>query len=72
MHEVGTEYSNVLLEPRQHRLADTERLKGFFVGTGEKVFVMRRGQAEDVAEDMRNGKRHGCDPFHGTLGSRQM
>ena len=56
MHKVGAEDGDVLLEPRQHGLADTERLDGLLIGTGEQVFIMRRGQAEDVAKNVGEGE----------------
>lgn len=63
MHKVGAEDGDVLLEPRQHGLADTERLDGLLIGTGKQVFVMRCGQAEDVAKNVGEGEMHGCYPF---------
>lgn len=42
MHQIGAEDGDVLPEPRQHGLADTEGLDGFFISAGQKVFVVRR------------------------------
>jgi hypothetical protein len=53
VHEVWAEDGDVLLEPRQNWLADAKCLDGFLVGTGEKVFIVRRGQAEDIAKNRR-------------------
>ena len=63
MHKVGAEDGDVLLEPRQDGLADTERLDGLLIGASEQVFVMRCGHAEDVAKNMRESEMHGFDPF---------
>lgn len=49
MHQIRTQDRNILLEPGQHRLADPKCLHRFLVGTGKKVLVMRRRQAEHVA-----------------------
>jgi hypothetical protein len=65
MHEVGAENGNVLLEPGQHGLADTKRLDRLFIRTGQQMFVVRRGQAEDVAENMGQGEMHRTTPFTG-------
>jgi hypothetical protein len=64
MHQVGTKGGDILLEPSQHGLAHAKGLDGFLIGAGEKVLIVRRGEAEDVAQNMRKRKAHGCDPFH--------
>ncbi|MDR3531642.1 MAG: hypothetical protein P4L90_13955, partial [Rhodopila sp.] len=64
VHEVGAENRDVLLETRQDGLADAECLDGFFVGAGEQMLIVRRGQAEDIAKNMGKSEMHGGDPFH--------
>lgn len=63
MHEVRAQNSDVRLEPREYRLTDAECLDRGLIGAGEEVLVMRLGNAEDIAENMRKSERHGCNPF---------
>jgi hypothetical protein len=49
---------------RQYRLADAQRLDSFLVGPGEQVLVMLRGgQAQNVADDVREGELHWVWPL---------
>ncbi len=63
MHKVGTKNGNVRREPRQHRLTDTQCLNRSLIGAGQKMFVVWRGQAENVPQTKRKSEMHGCDPF---------
>ena len=63
MHKVGTEDSDIMLEPRENRLTDAQSLDRGLIGGGEKVLIVRRGVAKDVAKKVRNSQVHGCAPL---------
>jgi hypothetical protein len=63
MHKVRAKHGDVVLESRQHGLTDTQSLYRFLVGSGEKVLVVRRGRAENVAKKMGKRETHGSNPF---------
>ena len=61
--EVGAKDGDVLLETGQHGLADTKRLDGLLIRTGEKMLIVWRGWGEEVAKNMGKCELHGFDPF---------
>jgi hypothetical protein len=64
MHQIGTKGRDVLLKPCQHALADAKRLDGFLICAGEKMLVVRCGDAEDITQNLRKREVHGYHPFH--------
>ena len=75
VNEVGAKHGDVLPKPLENRLTDTQRLDRFFVGTGEKVLIVRRGRAEHIPENMRKGELHDVTAFNwagGTPDIQQM
>jgi hypothetical protein len=67
--EVGAKDGDVRPELREHGPADTQGLNRLLVGAGQKVFVVRGGKPEDIAEKMRKSELHGGEPFDITLAS---
>jgi hypothetical protein len=63
MHQVRTQDRDILLEAGQHRLADPQGLYGFLIGAGQKMLVMRGGQAENTPQDRRENDMHRRYPF---------
>ncbi len=72
MDEIGAKDGDILLETRQNRLTDTKCLDGFLIRAGKEMFVMRGREAENIAQDLGKSEIHLGNPFHKTLGSRQM
>ena len=60
--QVGAQYGDLTLEPRQHRLANAERLDRGLVGAGEQMLVDGRRHAEKIADHVGKRKMHGKSP----------
>jgi hypothetical protein len=64
MHQIGTQNSDVLTEPSQHRLINAKRLHRLLISTRKKMFIMLLGNRRHAAENTGKREMHGDDPFH--------
>ncbi|HYZ24534.1 MAG TPA: hypothetical protein VE690_20470 [Rhodopila sp.] len=58
MHEIGAQNRDILLKPRQNRLADAQRLNRFLIRAGKQMFIVRLRQAKQIPHHMWKGEVH--------------